>query len=78
MSTVSRDGNSSTIEMAPENCSCYAVESNCTGVDTCPNGNRVTTKGAYCSLGVFAPVIDSWVLVVSASVGSVVEGIMAT
>lgn len=47
-------------------------------MDTKADNGIVATLGAEMSSGVFATVLDSWVLVVSASVVSKVEGIMET
>lgn len=62
------------MEMAPENCPTYADEPKCTGVKTCTEGCSVTAEGAFWSKGVLANVMDPWVGVVPASVGSAVDG----
>lgn len=66
------------MESTPENCPKHADESMCTGVNTKAESNTVTTNGAICHIGVRANVLDSCVGVVSATVGSAVEGTMAT
>lgn len=65
------------IENSPEVCPCPAYEPVCSGVDAYIEGYYVSACGWLSSSGVLAEVIDTWVGVGPASVGSAVDGTMA-